>query len=269
MTSRQATLIVLIALLFASLATAIGILTFRWGQQTAIVEATQAGETASPAAKTSPTATVTAAQPPLLITNTPTATSLPTQTPAPTVSPTPTPTSTATPTNTPTPTPTPIVVITHINALGKLETTEFAMRTVVDLGNEPANLWEKIFGSDQLMLVAEGEVVAGIDLDKVKPEDILVQGTTVNITLPSPEILYSRVDNERTYVYERKTGLFRPIDKTLEGRARLLAEQSMVDWATQRDIYGKAADSARLHVENLLRSLGFTEIVIQFESRPL
>ena len=97
----------------------------------------------------------------------------------------------------------------------------------------------------------------------------MVRGTTVNVTLPSPEILHSRIDNERTYVYERNTGLLRPVDKTLESRARLLAEQSMVDWAIQRDIYGKATDSARLHIENLLRSLGFTEIVIQFKPKPL
>jgi hypothetical protein len=143
------------------------------------------------------------------------------------------------------------------------------MRTVIDLENEPTNVWENIFGTDRLMLVAEGEVVAGVDLNKVEPEHIAVRGTTVNITLPQPEILYSRIDNERTYVYERKTGLLRQVDKTLESRARQLAEQSMVDWAVQRDIYSKASDSARIQLENLLRSLGFTEIIIQFRSEPL
>jgi hypothetical protein len=161
------------------------------------------------------------------------------------------------------------VVITHVNTLGRLETTQFAMRTVIDLANEPDNLWEDIFGTDRLMLVAEGEVVGGVDLSKVEPEHIVVSGTTVNITLPSPEILYSRIDNENTYVYERKTGLFRQIDKTLESRARQLAEQSLVDWAIQRDIYSQAAESAKVQIENLLRSLGFTEIIIQFRSEPL
>ncbi|RME78718.1 MAG: DUF4230 domain-containing protein, partial [Chloroflexi bacterium] len=179
------------------------------------------------------------------------------------------PTPTRTPTSTPTPTPTPIVVINHITALGRLETAEFAMQTVINLENEPDNLWESVFGTDRLILVAEGEVVAGVDLGKLNERDIVVSGETVNITLPAPEILYSRIDNDNTYVVERKTGLFRPIDKSLEGRARALAEQSLVDWAIQHDIYGKAADSARLQIENLLRSLGFREIVIQFKSKPL
>jgi len=257
--NRQTTLAIVVTVIFVSLASVIGILAYRFGQQAATGES----ESALSTVVVSPTPTDVLAKPPVIVTNTPTATSSPTATPGPTDTPLPT------PTDTPTPTPTPIIVITHVNSLGRLETTEFAMQTVVDLENEPTNMWERIFGTDQLMLVAEGEVVAGIDLDKVAEEDIVVRGTTVNITLPSPEILYSRIDNERSYVYERNTGLFRPIDKTLEARARLLAEQSMVDWAIQRDIYGKAADSARVRVENLLRSLGFTEIVIQFRSEPI
>jgi hypothetical protein len=266
---RRSILIILFTiLLFTSLAATVGIVAFQLGRQTA-ADKTEDESPAVSSGTVSPTATNTVVPPLPFITKTPT----PTSTATPTVGPTPTPTATSTstpsPTPTPTLTPTPIVVITHISALGRLETTEFAMRTVIDLENEPSNLWEKIFGTDQLMLVAEGEVVAGIDLTKVKPENIIVQGTTVNITLPSPEILYSRIDNEGTHVYERKTGLFRQIDDTLESRARLLAEQSLVDWAIQRDIYGKAADSGRIQIENLLRSLGFTEIVIHFRPKSL
>jgi hypothetical protein len=235
-------------------------LAYRFGQQAV----TGTSETAlATTVVVSPAPTDIPAKPPVIVTNTPTVTGTPTPTPGPTDTPT------ATPTDTPTSTPTPIVVITHVNSLGQLATTEFTMQTVVDLENEPVNLWEQVFGTDQLMLVAEGEVVAGIDLDKVEEEDIVVGGTTVNITLPSPEILYSRIDNERTYVYERNTGLLRPIDKTLEARARVLAEQTMIDWAIQRDIYSKAAESARMRIENLLRSLGFTEIVIKFKTEPI
>jgi hypothetical protein len=198
-----------------------------------------------------------AAAPPQIVTNTPTATQ------------TPVPTPTATPTLTPTPTPTPIVVINHIKDLGRLETTEYAMQTVIDLENEPGNLWEQLVGSDKLALVAEGEVVAGFDLTKIEEGDIQVEGQSVIITLPAPEILYSRIDNEKTYVYERDTGLFVAPDKSLEGRARQLAEEALVDWALRRDIYGDAEKSGRLQIENLLRSLGFTNIVINIKEKEL
>jgi hypothetical protein len=139
------------------------------------------------------------------------------------------------------------------------------MQTVVDLENDPSNIWEQIVGSDKLMLVAEGEVVAGFDLHKVHESDIVVRGTVVKITLPPAEILYSRIDNERTYVYERQTGLLVKPDPSLEGRARLLAEEALVDWATQRNIHEKAEDYGRIQIEYLLRSLGFTNIIVEFK----
>ncbi|MCK6625172.1 MAG: DUF4230 domain-containing protein [Anaerolineae bacterium] len=144
------------------------------------------------------------------------------------------------------------------------------MRTVIDLENDPSNLWEKLVGTDKLMLIAEGEVVAGFDLQKVdEQQDIEVHGTTVKITLPPPEILYSRIDNEKTYVYERQTGLLVKQDPTLESRARLLAEKNLVEWAEQRGIYQKAEVAGRAYLENFLRSLGFTDVTIEVEEKEL
>jgi len=248
-----------VAIVVILLAAAIGVFTFQLGQQ----QASLAGQAYLTRTAVAVAPTHTPIPPPPIVTNTPTST----PTPIPTNTTTPTPTFTPTPS--PTPTPTPIVVITHINSLGRLETTEFAMRTVIDLANEPNNLWQEIFGNDQLMLVAEGEVVAGFDLDKVEEEDITVQGTQVTIVLPAPEILYGRIDNEKTYVYERKTGLFVPPDQSLEGRARQLAEEALLNWAVERDIFAEAEKAGRLQIENLLRSLGFTDIEIKVKEKEL
>lgn len=144
------------------------------------------------------------------------------------------------------------------------------MRTVIDLEKDPSNLWEKLVGTDKLMLIAEGEVVAGFDLQKVdEKKDIEVHGTTVKITLSPPEILYSRIDNEKTYVYERQTGLLVKQDPSLESRARLLAEENLVEWAEQRGIYQKAEVAGRAYLENFLRSLGFTDVTIEVEEKEL
>ncbi len=144
------------------------------------------------------------------------------------------------------------------------------MRTVIDLESDPSNLWEQLVGTDKLMLIAEGEVVAGFDLKKVNQKnDVKVQGTTIKLTLPPPEILYSRIDNEKSYVYERRTGLLVKPDPTLESRARLLAEQNLVEWAEQRGIYQKAEVSGRAYLENFLRSLGFTDITIEVKKKGI
>ncbi|MBN2390567.1 MAG: DUF4230 domain-containing protein [Anaerolineae bacterium] len=194
-------------------------------------------------------------------------TARPTRTPTPTATPTPTitPSPTATPLPTSTPTPTPIAVITGINAFGRLETVQYTMRDIVRIEDEPTGLLER-FSRDRLMLIAEGEVVAGFDLTKVTEDDIVVYGTRVLIFLPPPEILYSRIDNDGTYVYERETGILRRPDPDLETAARRLAEAQLVSWALERDILDQAEETGVIYMENFLRSLGFTQVSV--EVRP-
>ena len=197
---------------------------------------------------------------PTIVVPTPRPSRTPTVTP--TVPPTLTPTPTRSPTPTRTPTPTPIAVITGINAFGRLETVQYTMRDIIVIEDEPANLFEQ-FSRDKLLLIVEGEVVAGFDLTRVTEDDIVVIGTTVLILLPPPEILYSRIDNEKTFVYERETGLLRRPDQDLETEARRLAERQLVSWALERDILEKAEEMGLLYMENFLRSLGFTRVRVE------
>ena len=189
-----------------------------------------------------------------------------TPTPTATSTPTPTPTPTATPTHTPLPTPTPVAVITGIHAFGRLETTQFMMRDIVEVKDEPGNLWER-FSKDRLLLIAEGEVVAGFDLTQVTEEDITVIGNTVLLVLPPAEILYSRIDNERTFVYERETGLFRSPDSDLETEARRIAEAHLNSWALERGILDQAEKAGTFYLENFLRALGFDTVRIEIRGK--
>lgn len=202
---------------------------------------------------------------PVIHTNTPTPTSLPTATAGPTPTPTGTPTPTSTPSPTPTPTSTPIVVSPKLQALGRLETAQYVMQVVIDLEREPNNLWEQAFGTDKLLLVAEGEVVAGFDLAKIGPEDVTVNGREVSLKLPAPEILHHAVNEDKTYVYERKTGFLVHPDLTLETEARRRAEQEVLNWALDHDVYQKAKQFGVAYLDSFLRSLGFTEVTIEVQ----
>lgn len=248
---------------FAILAVIVGIFAFWLGQRPPTDDL--AGQELTPIAAVSPD--MPTKHPPVIVTNTPTATPTPSPTVGPTNTPTATPTDTPVPTATPEPTPTPI--LRHINSLGRLETTEYVMQTVINLENDPDNIWQRVFGSDKLMLMVEGEVVAGFDLEQIESKDIITEGDSVKIILPAPEILYSRIDNENTYVYERRTGLFVSPDQTLEGRARQFAEEALVEWAIDHGIFERAERDGRLRIESLLRSLGFTDITIEFKEREI
>jgi hypothetical protein len=154
------------------------------------------------------------------------------------------------------------VIISEVRALGRLESSAYLLQTVIDLEREPTNVWERVLGTDKLLLVASGEVVAGFDLARIEATDIEVSGPRVRITLPPPEILYSKVDNQRTYVYERATGLFRAPDPRIESEARQLAERSMVERALEGGILAHAEQNGRTYLEAFLRSLGFEEVEV-------
>ena len=191
------------------------------------------------------------------------ATSTPTPpfTPTPTTGPTSTPT--ATPTPSPSPTPTPRVRITDVRTLGRLETVVYLVETAIDLEKEPENTWQRltgIFGTDKVLLLASGEVVAGTDLRKISDDDIIIQGDSITLWLPKPEVFYTRLDNQDTRVYLREKGLFYPYDKDLESRARQNAEKAMYEKALKHDILKKAGQNAVRDMEQFLKSLGFTDV---------
>jgi len=192
----------------------------------------------------------------------PTATSTATHTPSPTP--------TKTPSPTPTLTPTPRIKLEQIKAMGRLETIEYIIQTVIDIKTQPTNTWQHIigvFGTDKILLIAKGNVVAGIDLQKIRQTDITTNKNGVTLWLPPPEIFYSRIDNHETYVYQREKGILSHYDKNLETQARMVAEDQILSWAKENGILKKAKENAITQLDNLLRSLGFTDIRIFVRSQ--
>lgn len=191
-------------------------------------------------------------------TSSPTATN--TYTPVPTAIPTNTPTPRPTSTPTPTPTPTPIISLRQVNELGRYESMQFVVQTVIDLAREPNNLWERICGSDQLLLVAGGEVIAGFDLSKVRPGDVQVTGRSLRLQLPPAEIFSYFVREDQTYVYLRNTGLLCSPDPNLETDARRQAEQRLLDYAMAQGILSRAEKAGLNQLRAFFRDLGFERV---------
>lgn len=192
-----------------------------------------------------------------------------TSTPTPpfTATPTPTPEDTPAPTATPTPTPTPTprIQLVDIRNLGRLETVDYVMQTVIDIEDEPESTWQRIrgiFGTDKILLIASGDVVAGVDLEKITADDVEISPYGIHLQLPPAELFHVRIDNEDTHVYQRETGILYPFDKDLESAARLKAEQELEKWALEHGILEKAQRNAVAELQRLLHALGFTNITI-------
>lgn len=161
-------------------------------------------------------------------------------------------------------------VVSAVRELARLETIEVHVERVVDLRDEQRRLFGLLQGEDAILLVAAGDVTAGIDLAALTEDDVTVDAIAkrVTIRLPAPSIFSSRLDNERTYVHSRSTGLLARRNESLETKARLAAEREIVEAAKQTQILDKAGAGARRSVEQLVRALGFVDVRVEVPAGP-
>lgn len=157
-------------------------------------------------------------------------------------------------------------VILAMHDLARLETASFHVEKVIEITDHQKSLFGMIDAKDALLLVAVGEVVAGVDLQKLEPSAVSADWAQrkVAVTLPLPEVFHARLDNEQTHVYSRSTDTLAKRNEALESKARVAAEQAMRDGAIKGGILDKARAQAERTVRATLRSLGFETITIAF-----
>jgi hypothetical protein len=170
-------------------------------------------------------------------------------------------------TTTTTVTPAPNVLVA-VRDLKRLETETYHFERVIDMKRTETHLYGIVEGSDRVLLVASGDVTAGVDLEGLRDGDVAVDwnAKTVSITLPAPEIFSSSLDEEKTHVHDRQTDLLAARDEQLESDARALAQREMAQAAKDAHLLERAGDSAKRTVEQLLRSLGFTTVLVKIKS---
>jgi hypothetical protein len=150
------------------------------------------------------------------------------------------------------------VVLQQVQQLQRLETCRYSGQVVVH-GDTKGILPTWIAG-DRLLFVGQGEVVAGVDLARLGPEDVSVAGEQLTLRLPQPEIFHARLDNHRSEVFERQSGIFTGPDRHLETRVRQEAEQRICDAAVESGVLVTARDNARDALRRHLELLGFREV---------
>lgn len=157
-------------------------------------------------------------------------------------------------------------VVTAVRDLERLEGAQFHMERVIDLKEKQRALFGLVEAEDAILLVAAGDVTAGVDLSRVGDGDVKVDDakTHAEIVLPPPEILSARIDNERTYVHRRDTDVLAKRKESLETRARREAERSIVEAAKEAGILERARKNTRNTVGSLVKSLGFSKVTVKF-----
>jgi hypothetical protein len=163
----------------------------------------------------------------------------------------------------PTPTvyPDAVTVILQVRSLARLETAQYTVEKVITAETGQGAL-APLFG-DRLLFVAHGEVIAGVDLSRLQASDVIITPDgKVTIILPAADVFVASLDNEKSYVYDRQTGLLTKGEPTLETLARQVAEDEIKKAALEGGILNLAQTNAGAFLERFLRSLRFTEVII-------
>jgi hypothetical protein len=161
----------------------------------------------------------------------------------------------------PTPTilPDPVTIINQIRPLARLETIQYTVEKVItaEVGQ---GLLAPLFG-DRLLFVGHGYVTAGVDLKNVSSQDLVIEGGMIKVNLPQAEIFDATLDNDKSYVYDRDTGLLTHGDISLETTARQAAEDQIRQAALDDGILVQAQANAETFLQSLFNKLGYTQVV--------
>jgi hypothetical protein len=148
-------------------------------------------------------------------------------------------------------------VVQQVQSLADLVTVKYVMEKVVVLEDV------KWYGESRVLFLAHGVVKAGIDLKRLKPDDVDISGKTIRLRLPPPQITDAYLDDRASQVIDHTTGLMRSFDKNLEQDAREQAVEDISRAAREAGILTDANQRARMELETFLKRAGFEQVVFR------
>ncbi|MCX6882104.1 MAG: DUF4230 domain-containing protein [Verrucomicrobia bacterium] len=146
-------------------------------------------------------------------------------------------------------------VIRQVQALSELVTIKYVLEKVIVFEDA------KWYGENRVILIANGVVKAGIDLNKLTPLDIQINEGTIHIKLPQEQITDVYLDERKTQVLEHSTGLLRLFDKDLQQNIRQKAVEDLRRAARLDGIPADARTRAEVQLKQLLLQSGFTTVI--------
>ena len=155
-------------------------------------------------------------------------------------------------------------VVSKLKSSAKLATVEYVVTKVISATEK-----HRLFKDTYFFAETEATIKAGIDLDKLREEDIVVDGKKINLTLPPIEIIN----------FSYPAAGFQIVDKYTDESSR--KRWNSINLKTRDELYRKGEEDIRRNIGNLgitktaekntimfltpiLRASGYDEIYIQF-----
>jgi hypothetical protein len=154
-----------------------------------------------------------------------------------------------------------VTVVEQVQTLSDLVTVKYVLEKVEIVNSPPTSmLGQFVQGENRVLLLAHGIVKAGIDLKRIKSEDVAIVGKKIVLRLPPPQITDAYLDEHRTQVIDWQKGFLRDFDKDLETAARQDAVDDIRRAARLDGILNDANERAHLELALFLHQAGFDQV---------
>ncbi|HKI77358.1 MAG TPA: DUF4230 domain-containing protein [Ignavibacteriaceae bacterium] len=158
------------------------------------------------------------------------------------------------------------LVLKQIENIGKLELVKFNFNDVME-----ESIIRKLFDVDNLapdsrvLLLINGEAAACVDLEKLTKDDIISSEDSITIFLPQPEICYSKINHERSKIYDENF-VARVFNPELIDKAYKNAEIKIKSEAINLGILVQARQNAKKIIGAFLRGVTKKKVIIEFKA---
>jgi Protein of unknown function (DUF4230) len=156
-------------------------------------------------------------------------------------------------------------VVKEVRQLNELVTVRYSIEKVVGMKEQKSPV-----GSESILLLVQGKVLAGVDLAGLTASDVTMHGHgNAVIRLVQPHIEEAFLDEKYTKVWDRSITWWTPWvspDVDLEHKARMQAIDDIKETALQMGILGEARRNAETSIRTLLQAFGIEKTVFAYSS---
>ncbi|WP_030467967.1 DUF4230 domain-containing protein [Lentzea aerocolonigenes] len=159
-------------------------------------------------------------------------------------------------------------VLKELRDLSQYHAATGDYEVVVDIEKDAAWLPDFLAG-ERTLFVGAGTVNAYVDFGKLVEEMLVMSpdGRSVEVRIPEPVLDKPNLNNERSYVFDQKRGLFNRLGSVLDTKSQqefyLAAEKRIADAADKSELRKRAAENTKAMLTGLLRALGFEVTVVE------
>lgn len=147
-----------------------------------------------------------------------------------------------------------VTLLDRIQLLAQLTTTRYSYSNILSSERELPPILQGLYG-EQLIMVAVGEVNAGIDLSSLTAERIQTVEDTLIIRLPEAQLQDCFFNEQESYVISRDTGFFAQPIPDLDQQARRYALEQFRDRAIDDGILNDAQAQAEASIREMVTAV--------------